>query len=71
MPGCPTIGIHDNFPSGKAAIPNRAAYNKTSCRIDMDLGILVHPFFRQYRLDDVLHHRLFKLIILNIRIVLS
>ena len=48
------VCINDDLSSRKTGVTLRTAYNESACRIDVDLGILIHKFSRDYCLDDVL-----------------
>ncbi|MNH10770.1 hypothetical protein D3C79_702590 [compost metagenome] len=57
MTGHATVGIHDDFTPGQAAVAHWATDNETAGRVDVVFGARAQPFGRQNRLDDLFHHR--------------
>src|SRR5690606_4202898 len=66
-----TVGVHDDLAASQAAVAHRTADLELSGRIDVELGALVEPLGRQYRLQDVLPYRLDQVLLLDARVVLG
>ena len=64
------VSIDDNLTSRQAGIPMRSADDETAGRIDIIFCFLVQKLSRKNRLDDMLDHVLFDLLLRRFRIVL-
>src|ERR1039457_4178101 len=47
------VAVHDDLAASEPGVAHRSADNKTACRIDVVLGVLVKPRSRKDCLDDV------------------
>ncbi len=65
MAGHPSIGVNDDLSSCQSGVALRSPGNEASRRIDVDLHIVVHHFWRQDGHDDVLDHIRSDLLLIN------
>ncbi len=71
MAALPTIGVHDNFPSGQPAVSHGAAYDKPACGIDKKSGIAIHHFFGNNFSDHFLDNGIFEVFIGHVIVMLG
>ena len=65
------VGIDDNLASRQSGIAVRAADDKTSCRIDEDLGVRVDHRRIHNRIDDILADILVNLLLADLLVMLG
>ena len=71
MTCCSAVGVNDDLTSCKSSITLRSADYETSCRIDVDLGVVINQGSVNNRIDNVLSDILVDLLLSNLLIMLS
>ena len=71
MTSCSAVSINDDLTSCKTSITLRSADYKTSCRIDIDLSVLIYERLINYCVDNILSDICVDLLLSNLLIVLS
>ncbi len=64
------VCINDDLSTRKTGVTLGTAYNESACRVDIDLGILINKFCRDYRLDNILLDVILKVLECDISAVL-
>ena len=65
------VGVHDNLTTGQSAVAVGSADNKTSCRVNIKLGILIYHLCRKDRIQNVFLDILVNLLLCHILTVLG
>ena len=69
--GISAVSIYDDFSSGKSCVSMRTSDDKTSCRINIELGLIIHHLCRKNLVKDFSLNILMNLFLSHIRIMLG
>ena len=65
------VGVDDDLAAGEAGVAHRPADHEAAGRVDEELGLVGDQRGRQHRTHDLLHHRLFERLVLDVFAVLG